>query len=66
MPKFIVYISVLIFCVLTLNPALAEEAIKSGDKATIDAKSEALAKVTFQSFDSAQAARQWYDVVRER
>ncbi|MCA8920469.1 MAG: HEAT repeat domain-containing protein, partial [Planctomycetes bacterium] len=27
---------------------------------------EALAKVTFQSFDSAQAARQWYDVVRER
>ena len=29
MPKFIVYICILIFCVLTLNPALAEEAIKS-------------------------------------
>jgi len=27
---------------------------------------EALTKITFQSFDSAQAARQWYDGVRER
>ena len=29
MPKFIVNICILIFCVLTLNPALAEETIKS-------------------------------------